>query len=215
MNVIASEHAYFRRARFLMSAPTFALLSPDDGIEIAVVGRSNVGKSSVLNALCDQRGLARTSGTPGRTQHIVVFDLEHGRRLLDLPGFGYAAVKRELRAHWADAVPRVLHERRGLVGLVLLADARLPLKQEERDLLRWCAEAGVPVQLALNKADKLARQATLQAARGAQQILRELRINESPLMISAATKTGIDALRQVLHDWFERGRKKEGPGLYT
>jgi len=217
MNLIASEHTYFRRAQFLLSVPEFDLLPADHGVEVAVVGRSNVGKSSVLNALCDQRGLARTSRTPGRTQHIVVFDLAQRRRLLDLPGFGYAAVGREMRAHWAEVVPRVLHERKALVGLLLLADARLPLKPEERELLTWCMEAAVPVQLALNKADKLTRQAQATAVRLAQQVLTASGITSAPILASATTRVGIDLLRHVLHGWFERGLEglKEGPGTHT
>ena len=214
MNLVDHEHAYFRRAQFVLSAPDIRDLPPDDGVEIAVVGRSNVGKSTVLNALCDQRGLARTSRTPGRTQHIVVFDLAQGRRLLDLPGFGYAAVQRDLRAHWGEIVSRVLQERRGLVGLLLLADARLPLKQEEIRLLQWCAEVGVPVQLALNKADKLKREAALKSFRLVQASLASLGLAITPMLVSATTKSGVDKLRAVLHAWFE-GKKKEGPGLNT
>lgn len=214
MNLVDPEHAYFRRAQFVLSAPAIRDLPPDDGVEIAVVGRSNVGKSTVLNALCDQRGLARTSRTPGRTQHIVVFDLAQGRRLLDLPGFGYAAVQRDLRAHWGEIVSRLLQERRGLVGLLLLADARLPLKQEEIRLLQWCAEVGVPVQLALNKADKLKREAALKSFRLVQASLASLGLAIAPMLVSATTKSGVDKLRAVLHGWFE-GKKKEDPGLKT
>jgi GTP-binding protein len=208
MNLVDPTHAYFRRAQFVLSAPNIHDLPPDDSIEIAVVGRSNVGKSSVLNALCDQRGLARTSRTPGRTQHIVVFDLAQGRRLLDLPGFGYAAVQRTLRAHWGEIVPRVLQERRGLVGLLLLADARAPLKEEELGLVNWCLQSGVPVQLALNKADKLNREAALKAIRLLEISLRSMGVAAAPVLVSATTKAGIDQLRGVLHAWYEEGLKK-------
>ncbi len=214
MNLVDPAHAYFRRAQFVLSAPKLQDMPPDDSLEIAVVGRSNVGKSSVLNALCDQHGLARTSRTPGRTQHIVVFDLAQGRRLLDLPGFGYAAVQRELRAHWGELVPRVLQERRGLVGLLLLADARAPLKEEELGLLNWCVQSEVPVLLALNKADKLNREAAHKAIRAMQTSLSELGVAVTPILVSATTKAGIGALRAVLHGWYEGGLKK-GPGLNT
>jgi GTP-binding protein len=205
MKPIDKAHAYFRRARFVLSAPQRRDLPPDTGVEVAVVGRSNVGKSSVLNALCDQHGLARTSRTPGRTQQIVVFDLELGRRLLDLPGFGYAAVQRELRAHWDEMIPEVLEARQSLAGLLLLADARHPIKREELGLLRWCAEAGLPVLLALNKADKLNREAAHKALRAARANLKELGIKVSPLLVSATTHEGIDEVRASLHAWYEGG----------
>lgn len=205
MKPIDKAHAYFRRARFLLSAPQRRDLPPDTGVEVAVVGRSNVGKSSVLNALCDQHGLARTSRTPGRTQQIVVFDLEEGRRLLDLPGFGYAAVQRELRAHWDEMIPEVLEARRSLAGLLLLADARHPIKPEELGLLRWCAAAGLPVLLALNKADKLNREAAQKSLRAARATLKQLGLSISPLLISATSRDGIDEVRAGLHAWYEAG----------
>lgn len=205
MQPIEKAHAYFRRARFVLSAPQRRDLPPDTGVEVAVVGRSNVGKSSVLNALCDQHGLARTSRTPGRTQQIVVFDLENGRRLLDLPGFGYAAVQRELRAHWDEMIPEVLEARRSLAGLLLLADARHPIKPEELGLLRWCAQAGLPVLLALNKADKLNREAALKSLRAARATLKQLGLQTSPLLVSATTRDGIAEIRAGLHAWYEAG----------
>jgi GTP-binding protein len=135
----------------------------------------------------------------------VVFDLEQGRRLLDLPGFGYAAVQRELRAHWDEMIPEVLEARQSLAGLLLLADARHPIKREELGLLRWCAKAGLPVLLALNKADKLNREAALKALRAARANLKELGIKVSPLLVSATTREGIDEVRASLHAWYEGG----------
>jgi GTP-binding protein len=146
---------YFRRAAFLKSVEQLKDLPADEGAEVAFIGRSNVGKSSVLNALCDHQGLARTSRTPGRTQHFVVFDLGGPRRLIDLPGFGYAVVNKSMRAHWDEMIPRYLEERASLAGLVLIADARHPLKSEELALIEWTASACVPQTLLLNKADKL------------------------------------------------------------
>lgn len=212
MNSVPAEHVYFRRARFALSTPEYTGLPADEGAEIVVIGRSNVGKSSVLNALCDQRGLARTSRTPGRTQHIVVFDLGDARRLLDLPGYGYAAVRRDTRAGWDEAIPRLLESRRSLAGLLLLADIRHPLQEEELTLLRWALEADLPVQLGLNKADKLGRQALLGALREARAHVAPSGTPVAPLAVSALGGDGIADLRRVLHGWFE-AKKKEGPGV--
>jgi GTP-binding protein len=202
MQPISRAHAYFRQARFLLSAPQRRDLPPDEGGEVAVLGRSNVGKSSVLNAMCDQHGLARTSRTPGRTQLMVVFDLGEGRRLLDLPGFGYAAVQRELRAQWDKTLPELLESRRCLRGLLLLADARHPLKSEELGLLRWAGQVGLPVLLALNKADKLNREAAHKALRAARETLRSFHIQVAPVLVSATTHEGIETLRAALHGWY-------------
>ncbi len=211
MSTVLPEHGYFRQASFLLSVPEVHLLPPDTGAEIAVVGRSNVGKSTVLNALCDQQGLARTSRTPGRTQQIVVFDLAQGRRLLDLPGFGYAAVRRTLREQWGETIPRVLNERRSLIGLLLLADARFPLKQEERDLLQWCVTERVRVQVVLNKTDKVNRQVAIQALRDVSTLLDASQLDTVPLLVSATAKSGIGELRGRLHAWYADSLK-EGPG---
>ena len=206
MNSVSPQYGYFRRARFVMSAPNLTDLPTDRGVEIAVAGRSNAGKSSVLNALCDQRALARTSRTPGRTQHIVVFDLDADRRLLDLPGFGYAQVGRAVREQWAQTLPDLLQFRRALAGLVIVADARAPLKAEEQSLLSWCSGAALPVRLALNKCDKLTRQEGVQALRGVQQILITLGLKATDAMlISAESKQGIDELRGWLHAGFTAG----------
>ena len=140
VNHAVSVLDYFRRATFLKSVEQLRDLPPDSGAEVAFIGRSNVGKSSVLNALCDHQGLARTSRTPGRTQHFVVFELAADRRLIDLPGFGYAAVNKSMRAHWDETIPLYLEERASLAGLVLIADARHPLRAEELALVRWTAE---------------------------------------------------------------------------
>lgn len=209
MHPIDRAHAYFRQAKFLLSAHQPRDLPTDAGREVAVLGRSNVGKSSVLNALCDQHGLARTSRTPGRTQLMVVFDLGEGRRLLDLPGFGYAAVQRELRAHWDRTLPAVLESRRSLRGLVLLADARHPLKAEELGLLQWAGAAGMPVLLALNKTDKLNREASLKALRAARETLQRYRIKVAPVLVSAVTQQGIEDVRAALHGWFGEAEDAE------
>jgi GTP-binding protein len=131
--------ALLQNARFSKSVPEPHLLPPDRGREVAFAGRSNTGKSSAINVLCGQHGLARISRTPGRTQHLVVFDLDAERRLIDLPGFGYAKVAKSMRTHWERALPEYLEQRRTLVGLVLLMDIRHPLKPQDELIIGWCA----------------------------------------------------------------------------
>lgn len=203
MNRNTQTLEYFRRARFMLSVQEFADLPADGGREVAFVGRSNVGKSSVINALCDQHGLARTSRTPGRTQHFVLFDLGEDRRLVDLPGFGYAAVGKAMRAHWDRTIPRYLERRDSLGGLVLIADARHPLKPEECSLISWTLAAGVRLVVLLNKADKLGRQAAMLARRAAAaEVVACGGDAESVRLFSATTRAGVDELRQLLDAWF-------------
>ncbi len=198
---------YFRRASFLKSVEQLHDLPPDKGAEVAFIGRSNVGKSSVLNALCDHQGLARTSRTPGRTQHFVVFELAPDRRLIDLPGFGYAVVNKAMRAHWDETIPQYLEERASLAGLVLIADARHPLRAEELALVRWTAAAQVPQVLLLNKADKLGRQAQALAVRAARESLRACGADAANVRtFSAVEKDGVPALRQTVDAWLAQGR---------
>jgi GTP-binding protein len=203
---------YFRRAAFLKSVEQLKDLPADEGAEVAFIGRSNVGKSSVLNALCDHQGLARTSRTPGRTQHFVVFDLGGPRRLIDLPGFGYAVVNKAMRAHWDEMIPRYLEERASLAGLVLIADARHPLKSEELALIEWTASACVPQTLLLNKADKLGRQAIAQAVRAARESVGARGGDPASVhAFSAVGKEGVPHLRAMVDDWLMQALT-EGPG---
>jgi len=124
----------FRQATFVLSAPELRQLPADDGAEITFAGRSNAGKSSALNAICDQTGLARTSKTPGRTQQFVVFALGEGQRLVDLPGYGYAKVPEPMRAHWRKVIDAYLRERQSLRAVVLIIDCRHPLKEFDRQV---------------------------------------------------------------------------------
>jgi len=150
----------------LIMAPTFVLgahrldqLPPDLGLEVAIAGRSNAGKSSAINTLFQIRGLARTSKTPGRTQQINVFSLGGEHRLVDLPGYGYAKVSPQLREHWARTLPRYLAERTSLCGVLLAMDVRHPLQSSDIDFISWCVHAGLALRILLTKSDKLARSA--------------------------------------------------------
>ena len=160
-------------AHFVLAAHRVNQLPTDQGAEVAFAGRSNAGKSSALNALTGHKGLARTSKTPGRTQQMVAFalpPLAHGEgeapldaRLIDLPGYGYAKVPEELRAHWKQEIDAYLHHRQSLRGVVLIADIRHPLKEFDRMMLDFCFVTGLPCHLLLTKADKLSRNQAAQA----------------------------------------------------
>lgn len=147
--------SYFTSAKFLTSAPDISHLAPFDGAEIAFAGRSNAGKSSALNKLTRQKNLARTSKTPGRTQLINLFELDEARRLVDLPGYGYAKVPLAMKHKWQKSLSEYLQKRDCLKGLVVLMDIRHPLKDLDQDLVFWAVSANLPVLILLTKADKL------------------------------------------------------------
>jgi GTP-binding protein len=173
-------------------------LPADEGAEIAFAGRSNAGKSSALNAICEQHGLARTSKTPGRTQLLNVFALDETRRLIDLPGYGYAKVPEEMREHWRKLIDAYLRERESLRGVVLIMDSRHPLKEFDRQMLTYCTGIELPCHVLLTKADKLSRNEaakTLAAAR------KECTAHGWPAqmqLFSAQAKTGVDEARTAL-----------------
>ncbi|MDR9467596.1 ribosome biogenesis GTP-binding protein YihA/YsxC [Marinospirillum sp.] len=150
------QPAHFAQASFLISAPGLKECPPDEGIEIAFAGRSNAGKSSALNCLTSAR-LARTSKTPGRTQLINFFSLDSHRRLVDLPGYGYAKVPDALRREWGKHLGAYISERQCLQGLVVMMDVRHPLTDFDCQLLEVAAGRMLPVHILLTKADKLKR----------------------------------------------------------
>ena len=191
-----------QQAQFTISVPEPRQLPLDSGQEVAFAGRSNAGKSSAINLLCGQHGLARTSRTPGRTQHLVVFALDPERRLIDLPGFGYAKVTKTMRAHWERALPEYLETRRSLIGLMLLMDIRHPLKPPDVALLEWCRDAGVPVHVLLNKSDKLGRGQATAALHQLRLGLERMGSNAQAQLFSALKQQGADEAFAALANWF-------------
>lgn len=187
---------------FVMSAPDIRHLPADTGIEVAFAGRSNAGKSSALNTLTNQKGLARTSKTPGRTQLINLFEVKEGKRLVDLPGYGYAEVPEEMKLKWQRALSEYLQKRQALKGLVILMDIRHPLKDLDRQMIQWSVESGIPVLLLLTKADKLAsgaRKAQLTVVReAALEFVGDVQVE----LFSSLKKIGVDKVRQKLDSWF-------------
>lgn len=193
------------RARFQISAPTLALCPPDTGREVAFAGRSNAGKSSCINTLARQKQLARASKTPGRTQLINFFTLEEGdqRRLVDLPGYGYARVSHEMKDEWQRHLGDYLQGRQSLAGLVLLMDIRHPLTDFDRHMLAWAGNRSLPVHCVLTKADKLNRGPGLNVL---QQVRRELQaagFGASAQLFSALKREGLEALGDKLGEWLD------------
>jgi len=147
----------FPNVRFLTSAHLIRQLPPDAGAEVAVAGRSNAGKSSAINAIVQRKGLAKTSKTPGATRLINFFELEAGRRLVDLPGYGFAAVPGQMRQHWGTLIEGYFKDRASLHGAIVVMDVRHPLTEHDRTMLELAVGQSVPVHIVLTKADKLGR----------------------------------------------------------
>lgn len=201
------------RAEFVTSAAARAGF-PREGLpEIAFVGRSNVGKSSLLNKLTNRRALARTSATPGKTRLVNFFRVERRSArpllLVDLPGYGWARVARQERAAWQRLIEGYLAGRASLCGVLLLLDARRDPGDDERDFLPWLAERGVPVRLVVTKLDKLRgaeRESRLRA------ITRELGVpRESIVLTSAQSGAGIEALWAEIDALVERAARPAAP----
>lgn len=187
-------------AQFATAAHQLRQLPPDSGAEVAFAGRSNAGKSSAINALTGNAKLARTSKTPGRTQQLVVFALDPARRLIDLPGYGYAQVPEDLRAHWRHVLDAYFRERMSLRGLVLAMDSRHPLTPFDETMLSFCAARALPCHVLLTKADKLSRS---QGAATLRQVRAALPEGSSAQLFSAHAKTGLDEARAVVLRWLE------------
>ena len=190
----------FPKARFLTSAADLAGLLPDDGAEVAFVGRSNAGKSSAINTIVNRRQFARVSKTPGRTQLINFFELEPGRRLVDLPGYGFAKVADSVRARWSDLIGGYLADRQSLRGLVLIVDVRRGLGEGDRLVRALGLSYGLTMHVLLSKADKLKRG---QATRTLAAVRNELGPETSVQLYSSIKRTGVDEARARLRSMLE------------
>ncbi|HGY2577667.1 TPA: ribosome biogenesis GTP-binding protein YihA/YsxC [Providencia stuartii] len=192
----------YHMTKFVISAPDIRHLPKDTGIEVAFAGRSNAGKSSALNALTQQKSLARTSKTPGRTQLINLFEVEEGIRLVDLPGYGYAEVPEEMKRKWQKALGEYLQKRECIKGLVVLMDIRHPLKDLDMQMIEWSIAMEIPVLVLLTKADKLASGARKKQLMEVRQALSPLGGDVEVEYFSALKKIGIDKLRLKLDSWY-------------
>ncbi|MEX1266171.1 MAG: ribosome biogenesis GTP-binding protein YihA/YsxC [Woeseia sp.] len=191
-------------AKFLLSANEPRQFVPDEGSEVAVAGRSNAGKSSAINVIVNRRQFARTSKTPGRTQLINFFELGEGRRLVDLPGYGFARVSAGTRAHWGDLLPRYFEQRGSLKGLLLVVDIRRGPGDYDLKLLALAQSVAVPVHVLLTKADKLKRG---QAATALLAARKQLGDAASAQLFSASNRDGLDEARQQLGVFLARNQE--------
>jgi len=192
------------QATFATSAPDISKLSTDTGIEVAFAGRSNAGKSSALNTLTNQKSLARTSKTPGRTQLINVFDLTNNRRLVDLPGYGFAKVPLAMKQKWQKALGEYLQQRESLKGLVVLMDIRHPLKDLDKDLIYWAAESKLPILVLLTKADKLSQGKASAEVLLVRKKLAELNAGITVQAFSSLKRTGVEQATKVIYEWLNQ-----------
>lgn len=194
---------YYQNTQFLTSASQPSQFPDLEGIEIAFAGRSNAGKSSAINTLCDITNLARTSKTPGRTQLINFFTLDDQRRLVDLPGYGYAKVPEKVRKDWQKLMESYLSERPHLHGLVIIMDIRHPMKDHDLQMLEWCQHFNIPVHILLTKADKLKRGPAMQSLTNVKKILNSEGLDASAQIFSALKNTGIKELQTKLNEWYQ------------
>ncbi|EJA7222901.1 YihA family ribosome biogenesis GTP-binding protein [Escherichia coli] len=192
----------YQQTHFVMSAPDIRHLPSDTGIEVAFAGRSNAGKSSALNTLTNQKSLARTSKTPGRTQLINLFEVADGKRLVDLPGYGYAEVPEEMKRKWQRALGEYLEKRQSLQGLVVLMDIRHPLKDLDQQMIEWAVDSNIAVLVLLTKSDKLASGARKAQLNMVREAVLAFNGDVQVETFSSLKKQGVDKLRQKLDTWF-------------
>ena len=193
----------FNQTQFLTSASDLSECPADSEAEVAFAGRSNAGKSSAINCICSQPGLARTSKTPGRTQLINFFAIGPTTYLVDLPGYGFAKVPLEVKNKWQKELEKYLSLRKPLVGLILLTDIRHPLKNHDLVMIDWAVKSNLPLHLLLTKSDKLKRGA-------AQNVLLKVRAKTEPFpnvtvqLFSSFKTIGIAEAKKVITGWLTR-----------
>ncbi|MGI9212777.1 MAG: ribosome biogenesis GTP-binding protein YihA/YsxC [Methylococcaceae bacterium] len=192
----------YRKTHFITSANGLSSAPPDVGSEVAFAGRSNSGKSSAINAITEQKSLARVSKTPGRTQLLNFFRVDDHNRLVDLPGYGYAAVPGVVRNTWRSFLEEYLTRRHSLRGVFLLMDIRHPLTEFDIQMVDWCIHTGLPLHVALTKADKLSRGASMSVLHQVDQTLSRTALARITTQIfSSPKRTGIEQAHQVLDEW--------------
>jgi len=196
------DNRYYRKAHFLISAGN-ATQFPQSGREVAFAGRSNAGKSSAINALCDNKGLARTSKTPGRTRLVNFFAMDEEHRIVDLPGYGFAKVPIAVKNEWEKLMTQYLSDQEVLGGLVIIMDIRHPLNDYDWQMLEWCNHFNLPAHILLTKADKIKRGPQQSSKLQTIKKLKEEGIEASVQTFSALNKTGLDELVEKLNQWLD------------
>ena len=197
---MATNH--LQSAEYLKAAHLPQQLPADTGLEVAFAGRSNAGKSSALNAICQRNGLARTSKTPGRTQQLVYFQVRPERYLVDLPGYGYAEVPLHLREHWKAFIEGYFQSRQALAGLVVVMDSRHPLKDFDQQMVDFAFRRNLACHVLLTKADKLTRSAQAQTLAKVRKALGGV---ASAQLFSSPDKLGVEEARSVVSGWLGLG----------
>jgi len=194
--------SHYQKAYFLLSVAEVKQLPPDKGYEVAIVGRSNAGKSSVLNKVTQNKGLARVSKTPGRTQMINIFAIDDKRRLADLPGYGFAKVPLTAKLKWQKTVDAYIQGRESLQGLILVMDIRHPFKELDIQLLDYCEHRQLRVHILLNKVDKLSKNAVTKVLNEVKTILTDYSTAVTYQTFSALKGIGIKDLHNLLDKWY-------------
>jgi GTP-binding protein len=192
----------YRKAKFLLSCPSLKGCPDDNGYEVIFAGRSNAGKSSAINTLTEQKKLAKVSRTPGRTQHLVFFELDEQRRLVDLPGYGYAKVPDAVKQKWNQNMSKYFDNRNCLKGAILVMDCRHPLKPFDEMMLQWCINNDVDTNILLTKSDKLKKGAASSTKLAVKNAVKDIP-NINVQLFSSLKKEGVSELCQYLDKIFE------------
>ncbi len=199
-------------ASFHITVASIRDLPGDSLAEVAFAGRSNAGKSSAINTLCNHKRLAFVSKMPGRTQHLNFFRVEEGRFLVDLPGYGFARAPKDQKHSWQSLIGGYLANRPPLAGLVLIMDCRHPLTELDRSLLDWFKPAGKPVHVLLSKSDKLSRGPAMLVLRKVGEELAALGLNASVQLFSSLKKEGAEEAEGILREWLGVPKKNPAQG---
>ena len=193
----------FRRLEFVEGVSSYNQIPSDTGLEVAFCGTSNSGKSSVINSLAHNKKLSRVSKAPGRTQTINFFSVDKSRRIVDLPGYGYAKVSKEMKKEWGITIRKYLNSRQSLSGLIIVMDIRHSFKESDLILIRWCFETQTPITVLLNKSDKLSKNKSKLELENAVRISKNLPGRINIQLFSAKKFIGQDELKTTICSWLK------------